>query len=142
MTPTVNLDLTMPAFEPLATALVVDDHEDIVYLLRHLLLRDGFIVHTATNGRDAQDFIANSKGTDIVIMDLMLPYVSGDELITQIRESRDWKDVPVVVLSGKATERDVVHAFEIGANDYVTKPYNPQELRARIKRQLALQQRA
>ncbi len=142
MTPTVNLDLTMPAFEPLATALVVDDDEDIVYLLRHLLLRDGFIVHTATNGRDARDFIANSKPTDIVIMDLMMPYVSGAELITQIRESRDWKDVPVVVLSGKVTERDVVHAFEIGANDYVTKPYNPQELRARIKRQLALQRRA
>jgi DNA-binding response OmpR family regulator len=142
VTPTVNLDLTMPAFEPLATALVVDDDEDIVYLLRHLLLRDGFIVHTATNGRDARDFIANSKPTDIVIMDLMMPYVSGAELITQIRESRDWKDVPVVVLSGKVTERDVVHAFEIGANDYVTKPYNPQELRARIKRQLALQRRA
>lgn len=142
MTPTVNLDLTMPAFEPLATALVVDDDEDIVYLLRHLLLRDGLIVHTATNGRDARDFIANSKPTDIVIMDLMMPYVSGAELITQIRESRDWKDVPVVVLSGKVTERDVVHAFEIGANDYVTKPYNPQELRARIKRQLALQRRA
>jgi DNA-binding response OmpR family regulator len=80
--------------------------------------------------------------TDIVIMDLMLPYVSGTELITRIRESRDWKDVPVVVLSGKVTERAIVNAFEIGANDYVTKPYNPQELRARIKRLLALQRKA
>jgi DNA-binding response OmpR family regulator len=138
----VNLDLTLPAFEALATALVVDDNEDMVYLLQHLLSRDGFIVHTATNGRDARDFIANSMPTDIVIMDLMLPYVSGTELITRIRESRDWKDVPVVVLSGKVTERAIVHAFEIGANDYVTKPYNPQELRARIKRLLALQRKA
>ena len=142
MAPTVNLDLTLPAFEALATALVVDDNEDMVYLLQHLLSRDGFIVHTATNGRDARDFIANSMPTDIVIMDLMLPYVSGTELITRIRESRDWKDVPVVVLSGKVTERAIVHAFEIGANDYVTKPYNPQELRARIKRLLALQRKA
>lgn len=138
----MNLDLTLPAFEALATALVVDDNEDMVYLLQHLLSRDGFIVHTATNGRDARDFIANSMPTDIVIMDLMLPYVSGTELITRIRESRDWKDVPVVVLSGKVTERAIVHAFEIGANDYVTKPYNPQELRARIKRLLALQRKA
>lgn len=138
----MNLDLTLPSFEALATALVVDDNEDMVYLLQHLLSRDGFIVHTATNGRDARDFIANSMPTDIVIMDLMLPYVSGTELITRIRESRDWKDVPVVVLSGKVTERAIVHAFEIGANDYVTKPYNPQELRARIKRLLALQRKA
>lgn len=138
----MELDLTLPAFAPLATALVVDDDEDIVYLLRLLLLRDGFIVHTATNGRDAAEFIACSNPTDIVIMDLILPYVSGFELITQIRESRQWNRVPVIVLSGKVTERDVVRSLEIGANDYVTKPYNPQELSARIKRHLNLQRRA
>lgn len=139
---TMELDLTLPAFTPLATALLVDDNEDIVYLLRLLLLRDGFIVHTATNGREAKEFIANSKPTDIVITDLMLPYVSGFELITQIREDSNWKNVPVIVLSGKVTERDAVRALDIGANDYVTKPYNPQELSARIKRHLNLQRRA
>ncbi|MCH8137292.1 MAG: response regulator [Proteobacteria bacterium] len=139
---TVELDLTLPAFTPLATALLVDDDEDIVYLLRLLLLRDGFVVHTATNGRDAKEFIESSKPTDIVITDLMLPYVSGFELITQIREDRQWKDVPVIVLSGKVTERGAVRALDIGANDYVTKPYNPEELSARIKRHLNLQRRA
>lgn len=138
----MELDLTLPAFTPLATALLVDDDEDIVYLLKLLLLRDGFIVHTATNGRDAKEFIESSKPTDIVITDLMLPYVSGFELITQIREDWQWKDVPVIVLSGKVTERDVVRALDIGANDYVTKPYSPQELSARIKRHLNLQRRA
>jgi len=138
----MELDLTLPAFAPLATALVVDDDEDIVYLLRLLLLRDGFLVHTATNGRDAAEFIACSNPTDIVITDLMLPYVSGFELITQIRENRQWNHVPVIVLSGKVTERDAVRSLEIGANDYVTKPYNPQELSARIKRHLNLQRRA
>jgi len=138
----MELDLTLPAFAPLATALVVDDDEDIVYLLRLLLLRDGFLVHTATNGRDAAEFIACSNPTDIVITDLMLPYVSGFELITQIRENRQWNRVPVIVLSGKVTERDAVRSLEIGANDYVTKPYNPQELSARIKRHLNLQRRA
>ena len=138
----MELDLTLPAFTPLATALIVDDDEDTAYLLRLLLLRDGFIVHTATNGRDAKDFVESSKPTDIVLTDLMLPYVSGFELITQIREDRQWKNVPVIVLSGKVTERDVVRALDIGANDYITKPYSPQELSARIKRHLNLQRRA
>jgi len=138
----MELDLTLPAFTPLATALLVDDDEDIVYLVQQLLLRDGFIVHATTNGRDAKEFIATSKPTDIVITDLMLPYVSGFELITQIREDRQWQHVPVIVLSGKVTERAVVRALDIGANDYVTKPYNPQELSARIKRHLNLQRRA
>ncbi len=138
----MELNLSLPTFTPLATALLVDDDEDIVYLLRMLLLRDGFIVHAATNGRDAREFIATSKPTDIVITDLMLPYVSGFELITQIREDRHWKNVPVIVLSGKVTERDAVRALDIGANDYVAKPYNPQELSARIKRQLNLQRTA
>jgi DNA-binding response OmpR family regulator len=138
----MELDLTLPAFTPLATALIVDDDEDIVYLLQQLLLRDGFIVRATTNGRDAKEFIATAKPTDIVIVDLMLPYVSGFELITQIREDKQWKNVPVIVLSGKVTERAVVRALEIGADDYVTKPYNPRELSARIKRHLNLQRRA
>jgi|GEM_PF-2996526 len=138
----VELDLTLPAFKPLATALLVDDNEDTVYLLRHLLLRDGFIVHAATNGRDARDFVASSEPTDIVITDLMLPYVSGFELLMQIREDPRWRDVPVVVLSGKVTEGDVVRALDLGANDYVKKPYNPQELSARIKRHVNLKKRA
>ena len=138
----MKLDLTMPAFKPLATALLVEDNEDIAYLLRLLLLREGLIVHMAHNGRDAQAFIESSKATDIVLMDLMLPYVGGFELIAQIRDDKRWKDVPVIVLSGKVTERDAVRALEAGANDYVTKPYNPQELCARIRRHLKLRQSA
>lgn len=133
----MELDLTLPAFTPLATALVIDDDEDIAYLLQELLLRDGFIVHKATNGRDAKEFIESASPTDIVLTDLMLPYVSGFELITQIRESREWSDVPIIALSGKVTERDVIRALDMGANDYVTKPYSPHELSARIKRHLS-----
>lgn len=132
------MDLTMPAFKPLATALVIDDDDDTLYLLRLLLLRDGFIVHTATNGRDATGFIASSAPTDIVITDLMLPYVSGLELIRQIREHSKWRNVPVIVVTGKVTERDAVQALDFGANDYVAKPYSPLELSARIKRHLEL----
>ena len=137
----MKLDLTMPAFSPLATALVVDDNDDIVYLLRYLLLREGFIVHTAATGRDASEFIASSPPTDIVITDVMLPHVSGFELISQIRESPRWHDVPIIVLSAKVTESDAVRALVLGADDYVTKPYNPRELAARIKRHVNLSQR-
>lgn len=138
----MNLDLTLPAFEALASALVVDDDEDLVYLLQFLLQREGFIVHTAANGREANKFIATSKPTDIVITDLMLPYINGFELISQIRDDEDWRDVPIIVLSGKVTERDAVLALELGANDYVTKPYNPKVLAARIRRHLNLRRLA
>ena len=130
----MKLDLTLPEIEAVASALIVEDNEDIAYLIRYLLQREGFFVHTATNGRDAEEFIAESSPTDTVIMDLMLPYVDGFELITQIRENALWRDVPVIVLSGKVTEHDIVRAIELGANDYVTKPYKPQELVARIRR--------
>lgn len=138
----MKLDLTMPAFSPLATALIVDDNDDIVYLLRFLLLREGFIVHTAATGRDARDFIASSPPTDLVITDLMLPHVSGFDLIMQIRETPGWQDVPIIVLSAKVTESDTVRALALGANDYVSKPYNPRELTARIKRHVRLSKRA
>jgi DNA-binding response OmpR family regulator len=64
----------------------------------------------------------------------MLPYIDGFELLAGIRESAAWHEVPVIVVSGKVTERDIVRAIELGANDYVTKPYKPLELSARIKR--------
>jgi len=137
----VDLTLTMPAFEPLASALVVEDDEDLAYLLQYMLLRDGFIVHSATNGRDAREYIENSAPTDIVMLDLMLPYIDGFELISTIRENTRWMSTPVIVVSGKVTERDIVRALDAGANDYVTKPYNPQELVARIRRQMSLQRR-
>lgn len=138
----MRLDLTMPAFEPVASALVVDDDEDIAYLLRHMLERAGFSVRVAEDGRTASDVIASAMPADIVILDLMLPYVDGFELITRIREDNRWRDVPVIVMSGKVTENDAVRALELGANDYVTKPCNPRELEARVRRHLALRRGA
>lgn len=131
-------DLTLPAIAPLASALIIEDNDDVLYLLRFLLMRDGFVVHSASTGRAALEYIEGSEPPDIVITDLMLPHVSGFEIITQIRENPRWADVPIIVLSGKVTEADVIQALESGANDYVTKPYNPQELSARIKRHVAL----
>lgn len=130
----VERDATLIDVTAVKTALLIEDNADIAYLLQHMLQRDGFAVQTIGNGRDAQRHIDESIPTDIVILDLMLPYVDGFELLTEIREHPRWCRVPVIVLSGKVSERDVVRAIELGADDFVTKPYKPLELRARIRR--------
>jgi DNA-binding response OmpR family regulator len=130
----MDADATLKDVAAINTALLVEDNADVAYLLQHMLQRDGYAVQTIGNGRDAQRYIAESKATDVVILDLMLPYIDGYELLVQIRESATWRDVPVIVLSGKVSERDIVRAIELGADDFVTKPYKPLELSARIRR--------
>ncbi|NOX68312.1 MAG: response regulator transcription factor [Gammaproteobacteria bacterium] len=115
-------------------ALVVEDDEHIGYLLDFMLRRAGYDVLLAGNGRDAQSVIENVPPVDVILLDLMLPYVSGYQLIEEIREIHDWQHVPIVVLSAKVLEQDVVRALDLGATDYVTKPFRPQELLARLRR--------
>ncbi len=129
----MNTELTLSEIEAFSSVLVIEDNEDVAYLLVLILQREGFAVRTLTNGRDASDFIAESSPPDIIVMDLMLPYVDGFELINQVRENFLWRDVPIVVLSGKVAKRDIVRAFELGADDYVTKPFQPKELTARVR---------
>jgi len=106
-------------------------------MLKFILERAGYDVIPAGNGRDAQAAIENIEPVDIVLLDLMLPYVSGYQLIAEIRDHHDWQYVPVVVLSGKVLEQDIVKALDLGANDYVTKPFRPEELLARLRRAVA-----
>lgn len=125
---------TLREVKAISTAVLIEDNADVAYLLRFMLQRDGFAVNTIANGRDAQQYIAASPPPDVVILDLMLPYIDGFELLAEIRENSSWRDVPVIVVSGKVAERDIVRAIQLGANDYVTKPYKPLELSARIRR--------
>ena len=119
------------------SALVVEDSEHVAYLLEYMLEREGFDVLVANNGRDAAACITNTPARDIVLLDVMLPYKDGFEIVREIRSSPIWQDTPVIMLSARSLEEDVVRALEAGANDYVTKPYNPRELLARIKRSIA-----
>lgn len=116
------------------SALVVEDNEHMAYMLRFILERAGYEVHVAPNGRDAETAIENLEPVDIILLDLMLPYVSGYQLISIIRENTAWQYVPIIVLSGKVLEEDIVKALDLGANDYVTKPFRPEELLARMRR--------
>jgi DNA-binding response OmpR family regulator len=119
---------------PARTALVVEDDEQIAYLLRFILEREGYTVELAREGRAAQDFITSGVPPALVMLDVMLPFVDGYQLLAAVRAQDGWEDVPVMMLTAKSQEKDIVRALESGAADYMVKPFKPDELRARIRR--------
>ena len=118
------------------TALVAEDDEQLAYILRFILEREGFEVHAAPDGRTAKEFIATLPPPAIILLDVMLPHVNGYELLAQLRATSGWQAVPVIMLTARSQEQDIVHGLEAGANDYMVKPFKPEELRARIRRLL------
>jgi DNA-binding response OmpR family regulator len=117
-----------------AIALVVEDGDQSSFLLRSILERDGYTVELARDGRQAQRLIGEMEPPALVMLDVMLPYVDGFQLLGLMREKPAWKNVPILMLTGKSQEKDIVRALDAGANDYVVKPFKLDELRARIKR--------
>lgn len=117
-----------------ATVLVVEDNEEICYLIQFLLEREGLEVKVARDGRAAENMIATEEPPDLVVLDVMLPYTDGFQLLGQIRSRREWESTPVIMLTAKSQESDIVRALEAGATDYVVKPFQPNELLARIRR--------
>lgn len=118
------------------TVLVVEDDVDISYLLTFMLKREGFDVVTAYDGRKASGLIDEMPPPRLVLLDLMLPYVDGFELLDRIRSKPEWRDVSIVMLTAKSQERDIARALDSGANDYIVKPFQPVELMARLRRLL------
>jgi DNA-binding response OmpR family regulator len=117
-----------------ATVLVVEDNDEISYLVQFLLERDGFQVQLARDGRSAEQMIATMSLPSLVVLDVMLPYTDGFQLLGQIRGRKEWEQVPVIMLTAKGQESEIVRALEAGASDYVVKPFQPNELLARIRR--------
>jgi DNA-binding response OmpR family regulator len=111
------------------TILLVDDEERLVALLKAYLLQEGFHVFTAGNGRDAL-FIARQEKPDLIVLDLMMPELDGYDFL---RHHRKESDTPVIMLTARLEETDKVLGLELGADDYVTKPFSPRELTARIR---------
>jgi two-component system response regulator RegX3 len=109
--------------------LVVEDEQSYREALSYMLDKEGFTVSTAATGPDALELFERD-GADIVLLDLMLPGLSGTEVCRRLRQT---STVPVIVVSAKDTEVDRVVGLELGADDYVTKPYSPRELVARIR---------
>jgi DNA-binding response OmpR family regulator len=117
-----------------ATALVVEDDDQLSYILRFILEREGFEVHQAADGRAAEKLMAALAPPAIVTLDVMLPHTDGYELLRRIRGTPGWSTVPVILLTSRSQEKDIVRGLESGANDYLVKPFKPDELRARVRR--------
>lgn len=112
--------------------LVVDDEHDILELIRFNLEREGFEVYTVDTG-EAALAQANRIRPDLVVLDLMLPGLDGVEVCRRLKESADTRGIPVIMLTAKAEDSDIVAGLEIGADDYVTKPFSPKVLIARMR---------
>ncbi|ANM29959.1 ArsR family transcriptional regulator [Acidobacteria bacterium Mor1] len=117
-----------------ATLLVVEDEQDILTLLEHLLQTEGFDVLTATCGEQAVEILDQTR-PDLVLLDLMLPGLSGLEILKRVK-AMEGAPPRVILLTARVEEVDRVLGFELGADDYVTKPFSPRELVLRVRSQL------
>ncbi|MEO5509355.1 MAG: response regulator transcription factor [Longimicrobiales bacterium] len=111
--------------------LVVEDERDIAALVAYHLTKEGYRVRTAESGQEALEVLAADR-PDLVILDLMLPGFSGYEVLAEMRRSTHAAELPVVVLSARRDEADRVKGLELGADDYITKPFSPRELVLRV----------
>jgi len=119
---------------PKLRVLMVEDEEDTASLLKFLLERESYQVVHAKDGRQAQELVNTITPPDIVLLDVMLPFLSGLQVLTLIRKREGWKKIPIVMLTADGSEHDIKRALESGANDYMIKPFNPRELTSRLKR--------
>ena len=115
--------------------LMVDDEKHIVELVKYNLEREGFEVLAAYDGLEAIK-TALIKKPDLIVLDIMLPSLDGLEVCRQLRQNEETRNIPVIMLSARGEELDRILGLEIGADDYVTKPFSPRELLARIKARL------
>lgn len=111
--------------------LVVDDEPDITALVAYHLAKSGYRVSTATNGPDALK-AAREERPDVVVLDLMLPGVSGYDVLAELRKREETRDVGVILLTARREEPDRIKGLSLGADDYVPKPFEPEELALRI----------
>ncbi len=111
---------------------IVDDEEDIVELVSHHLKREGYRVKEFSNGRNFLSFL-ESIIPDLVLLDIMLPGIDGLEICRMLKNKNRTSKLPIIMLTAKASEADVVVGLELGADDYIVKPFSPRELVARVK---------
>ncbi|MHC5198863.1 MAG: response regulator [Planctomycetota bacterium] len=115
--------------------LIVDDEEDVLELVRYNLEKNGYTVETAATGEEALKKVRFKK-PDLMVLDLMLPGVDGLNVCKQLKSDPRTEQLPIIMLTAKGEEADIVTGLELGADDYVTKPFSPKVLVARIRRRL------
>ncbi|MFZ0450751.1 MAG: response regulator [Desulfatiglandaceae bacterium] len=112
--------------------LVVDDEEDILELVRFNLTREGYLVRCASSGEEALVSVKRHI-PHLIILDLMLPGMDGLDAARRLKKDSSTEDIPIIMLTAKGEEADIVTGLELGADDYVTKPFSPRVLTARVK---------
>ncbi|MBI2745798.1 MAG: response regulator [Burkholderiales bacterium] len=117
-----------------ASVLIVEDDELTSSLLKFLLERERYTVELAADGRAGLTYIQNHAPTTIVLMDVMLPFLDGFELLRELRALEAWRDTRVIMLSAKSQGSEIARALDAGADDYLVKPFKPEELFARLRR--------
>jgi adenylate cyclase len=122
-----------------ARILVVDDTPANIQLLAGVLKENGYQISAATNGRQALDAMAQTR-PDLVLLDIVMPEMDGFETCRRIKASEEWREIPVIFLTGRSDSADIVQGFELGAVDYVAKPFNTHELLARVNTHLMMHQ--
>ena len=125
-----------PSTTPAKTVLVVDDEPDILDLVRFRLEHDGYRVLTASDGQTGLT-LAQQERPDLCILDVMMPKLSGLEVLARLRADPATAATRVILLTARGQDADVDRGFELGAQDYVTKPFSPKELRRRVHAQLS-----
>jgi two-component system, OmpR family, alkaline phosphatase synthesis response regulator PhoP len=113
--------------------LVVDDEKHIVRLVQANLDRAGYAVVTANDGKEALEKVAD-ENPDLVVLDVMMPYMDGFEVLQNLRRNPSTRDIPVIMLTAKAQDADVFKGWQSGVDCYLTKPFNPMELLSFVKR--------
>jgi two-component system phosphate regulon response regulator PhoB len=113
--------------------LIVEDEADLSATVAYNLQREGYEVQIAATGQAAMDELAKESPPDLVLLDLMLPDISGTEICKHIRENERTRQIPIIMLTAKSEEIDRVVGFEVGADDYVAKPFSVRELMLRVR---------
>ena len=114
------------------TILVIDDEKDLIDLVRYNLEKEGFDVIAASDGQSGLE-VASRHAPDLVVLDLMMPGIDGLQICQRLRADPRTARMPVIMLTAKATEADRIVGLELGADDYITKPFSPREVVARVK---------
>jgi DNA-binding response OmpR family regulator len=126
-----SLLLSDPVTDRVPVLLVADDDEDILALVQLRLSRSGFEVIVARDGQEALQ-LAQDRHPDLAVLDWMMPKATGLEVLRAIRADSATADIPVVLLTARASENDIQEGLDAGAIDYIAKPFSPQELAARV----------
>ena len=116
----------------LARVLVVEDEQDVAELIRFNLGREGYDVRVALNGAEALRQVREFR-PEVILLDIMVPQLNGWEVCRRLKQEPETRTVPVIMVTGRVEEGDKVLGFELGADDYVTKPFSPRELVARVR---------